>query len=186
MTTRTRFTRADLERIPTDAYGRHEIIDGELVVSPSPYVRHARAVARLFTALQAWVATHGGEVLPGDVDLYIAEHQNLVPDLLLVREEHRSHIGERFVDQPPDLVIEVSSSRDSRRRDLGRKRAIYASFGVPEYWVADLDDDVVLVFSLADDHASYREPTRHGRGQQVVSGVLDGFEAPVDELLANR
>ncbi|MGI8873244.1 MAG: Uma2 family endonuclease, partial [Egibacteraceae bacterium] len=82
-------------------------------------------------ALQGWTRVHGGEVLPGGVDLYVAEEQNLVPDVLLVRADHLDRIGRRYLRQPPDLVVEVSSSRDSRARDLGAKRRIYAHFGVP-------------------------------------------------------
>ncbi|MBA2316178.1 MAG: Uma2 family endonuclease, partial [Euzebyales bacterium] len=145
------------------AYGRHEIINGELVVSPSPYVRHARTVARMFNALQGWTRVHGGEVLPASVDLYVAEEQNLVPDVLLVRADHLDRIGRRYLRQPPDLVVEVSSSRDSRSRDLGAKRRIYAQFGVPEYWVADMDDGAVLAFHPRGRPLRPTGATRDGR-----------------------
>ena len=41
------------------------------------------------------------------------------------------------------LVIEVSVT--SRAVDLGRKAAIYAAAGIPEYWVLDLADRRLVV-----------------------------------------
>jgi Uma2 family endonuclease len=187
------FTRADLERMPADAPGwRHEIIDGRLVVSPAPSLRHARVVAQFFLALEAWTREHGGETLGGNFELYIDERQTLIPDLLLMLAEHVGRFEERYLRQPPDVVVEVSSSADSRRRDLVAKRGIYGAFAVPEYWVVDLRNDVVLAFRLGDqdrgeghaDSVGYGAPTRYETGDTLSSPLLPGFHAPVSTLLA--
>lgn len=180
MATQTRFTRADLERIPEDAYGRHEIIDGRLVVSPSPTIPHAKVVMNVVLALAAWARPRGGLVLAGNVDLYVAEDQNVIPDALLILAEHLDRVEERFLRQPPDLVVEVASP-SNRRRDLGAKRRIYAGFGVPEYWFADRDAGRIDSFRLAD--GGYPEPIRFDVGDVLETPLLPDFTALVAELL---
>lgn len=177
-----RFTRADLERLPDDGK-RYEIIDGELVVSPSSTLRHALVVAAIYDALAAWARAHGGVVLASPYDLFIADDQNLVPDLLLMLPEHLHRFEERYLREPPDLVVEVSASRDSSGRDLGPKHRIYAAFAVPEYWVANLREDVLLAFRLDRQRGQYRAPEQLGFGDVLRTPLLPGFEAKVNDLL---
>ena len=183
MATRTQVTRADIEHVADDANGRHEIIDGELVVSPAPGLRHARALMAIVDVLRAWTRVHGGEVVHGPFELYISEARSLIPDALLMLERHRERLDDRYLRLPPDLVVEVSSSRDSRSRDLGPKRQIYARFGVPEYWVADLDDGAILAFRLDGDR--YLDAVRHSPDAVLTTPLLPGFAAPVADLLAH-
>ena len=63
-----------------------------------------------------------------------------MPDLWLAE-----HDGSPLTRVPTDsrLVIEISVT--SLRRDLGRKAAIYARAGVPEYWVIDVERHAVHV-----------------------------------------
>lgn len=90
------------------------------------------------------------------------------PDIALVpaRRPHDEH------PTTAALLIEVSWS--SRRKDLGPKAAIYAAAGVPEYWVVDLTDRVV-VRHYGPTPDGYMEVTRHGAGE-----VLDGAGVAVD------
>ncbi len=180
-TVATDLTVADVEDIPYDGR-RRDLIDGRLVVTSFPFAPHQQVATRLLRALMAWTDHHGGEVLTGPVGLHIAEDSLLGPDLVLVVEEHRDRIGPRWFTEPPDLVVEISSP-STRREDLGRKRELYAEFGVPEYWFVDLDEGAVLVHRLAGG-GRYGPPRCLTEGDTLTSELLGGFAAPVSALIA--
>lgn len=105
------------------------------------------------------------------------------PDVLLVTAEHLGRVGERYVEGPPDVVVEVSSSSSTRRLDLVPKRQLYERFGVAEYWFVDLDADRVEVYVLGDGR--YGVPTIIEREGVLVSSVLNGLEVAVEEMLVD-
>jgi Uma2 family endonuclease len=174
-------TYQDLERMfPQEELVRRELIDGELFVTPSPSTRHQRSVAVLVHALRSFANRTGGEALPGPLDVLISDTTVLEPDVLYVRPERLPILRERFLDGPPDLVVEVSSP-STRRLDLTRKKEIYAAFGVPEYWFVDLDADRVEVYRL--EAGRYGAPTMVGRSEAIESPNLPALSVPVEDVL---
>ena len=116
-----------------DGYTRSELIDGDIYVMNAQFSPHARAHSRMLVALAAKLAELGSdyEALV-EVSIYAARDSMPEPDIAVT-----AFRGEGAV--PPEaiaLIVEVSST--TRHVDLGRKAAIYAAAGVPEYWVVDL------------------------------------------------
>lgn len=145
-----RWSYAEFARLPDDG-NRHEIIDGELHVTPAPRPAHQSVVGELTTRLSAFVRDHGlGWILPGPVDVLFAEGDYLEPDLVFVRRERLQVVTERGIEGAPDLVVEVASP-STARADRGIKRERYARFGVPEYWVVDADSRSVEVYRMLVD-----------------------------------
>ncbi|MBW3606245.1 MAG: Uma2 family endonuclease [Actinobacteria bacterium] len=175
----TGLTVADLEAMPEDMVIRH-LIDGELFVVPPPTIRHQRVVTEIAWRLRSYEEEHGGTALTAPTGVRLSDRDMPEPDVLFVKGEHRDRLGERYVEGPPDLVVEVSSP-STRRLDLVRKRRQYERFGIPEYWFVDLDADRVEVYVL--EGASYTGPVVAERGHTVRSTVLTGFFAGVDELV---
>ncbi|MEX2553544.1 MAG: Uma2 family endonuclease [Actinomycetota bacterium] len=175
-----RYTYADLENFPDDNL-RREIIDGELIVTPSPVTRHQRAVVNIVVALAAYAKQNGGEVFPAPLDVYFAEDNVVEPDVLFIRADHAERIEKKLIKDAPDLVVEISSP-STRRLELVRKRELYARFGVPEYWYADVEVDRVEVYRLSED--DYPAPLLVFPGEVVISTSLPGFSMPVNEALA--
>lgn len=177
-------TYQDLERMfPDEDLVRRELIDGELFVTPSPTTRHQRVVAVLIQVLGSYADRAGGEVLPGPVDVLVSERTMLQPNVLYVAPGRLGIVGERNLDGPPDLVIEVSSP-STRRLDLTRKKHVYAAFGVPEYWFVDLDAERVEIHRLAEGR--YGAPAIIERGGTVETPALPGLAIPVEEILGPR
>jgi Uma2 family endonuclease len=172
-------TVADLEAIPEDMVIRN-LIDGELFVTPTPTTRHQRVVIEIIWALRGYATTHQGQVLTAPCGVYLSDRNVPEPDVLFLLKEHCDRIGERYIEGPPDVVVEVSSP-STRRLDLMRKRELYERFGVPEYWFVDLDEDHFQIYVLQDGR--YPKPVITKREEVLRSATLPGFAAAVDDLL---
>jgi Uma2 family endonuclease len=132
-----RWTYSDLVALPEDRL-RHELIDGEHFVTPSPNTAHQIILGRLFILLSTFVTRRGvGEVLVAPFDVKLSPYTVLVPDLLFfTADRFAGAVNDKHATAAPDLVVEILSP-STRRRDLGRKRAVYDREGVREYWVLD-------------------------------------------------
>lgn len=133
----TRLTWTEVQTWPDDG-NRYELIDGELHVSAAPNFRHQRVVHLLSMELGLWARANGGQVLTGPFDVYVHEREYVEPDVLFVRADRVALFTERRLPVPPDLVVEVSSP-STRGVDARAKRDLYERFGVPEYWLVDLE-----------------------------------------------
>jgi Uma2 family endonuclease len=137
------FTGRDLEAMPDDG-NRYELIDGALVVTPSPSRRHQGVSARLQAALTG-ACPHDLRVLSAPLDFVIADDTTLQPDLVVVDQ---AVVRDERVPLRPHLVVEILSP-STRLFDLHVKRERYASAGVPSYWivnpgVADAEPSIVV------------------------------------------
>jgi Uma2 family endonuclease len=171
---------ADLGTFPDD-HLRREIIDGDLIVTPSPIVRHQKAVGNIFFRLESYSRRYGGGAYVAPLDVYFADDNVVEPDVLFVGQDRAGQIEKKFVRDAPDLVVEVSSP-STRRLELVRKRELYQRFGVPEYWYVDLEADRVEVYRLSG--GSYPPPELLYPGESLTSPNLEGFAISVDEALA--
>lgn len=172
-------TYADLDLLPDRETGdRYELIDGELVVTPSPIPFHQVVLGRGFRLFDAFVVrTNVGIVLTAPVDVVLATGVVVVPDLLVIARHRLGIIGPKAIEGPPDLVLEIHSP-STRDRDLGEKKALYARYRVPEYWAGDPDARSITVFALRDGRYDVL-PLVDGRAR---SEVLPGFEVEVAGL----
>ncbi len=126
MSTATRLlTYEDLLNTPNDGR-RYEIIGGELVVSASPLLKHQRLSMRLAVPLHELEQRGLGQMFEAPVDVRIAPHEIVVPDLVFVTTARLHILTEALIDGTPDLVIEILSLSTSRI-DLGAKAALYAA-----------------------------------------------------------
>lgn len=179
-TAQHRLVHEDLWDLPDDG-NRYELIDGELFVTPAPRVQHQAVVGFLYVVLREHVHATGGRVYLAPTDIRFRHDTVLEPDLLALHQARLEQRHDRWIDAPPDLVIEVSSP-STASHDLIRKRRVYEQHGVPEYWYVDLDAQRVFVHVL--DDATYGDPTSYAAGQEVSSRVFDGLTVAVDDVLA--
>lgn len=164
-----RCTYAEYARLPDDG-NRYEVIAGELHVSPSPSPMHQKALMRLSTALDQFTQEHGlGEMYHGPIDVLLSGDDYLVPDLVFVRAERTDVITKRGIEAAPDLVIEAISP-STALRDRGLKRERYAHFGVPLYWVVDVELRHIEVYHLSQDPDGPAEIIRDALVWQPVPG----------------
>jgi Uma2 family endonuclease len=181
-TTPIKLTYEDYLELPEDG-NRHELIEGDHVVTPAPSMRHQLIQANLFRLVSSLVHEQElGRVLSAPTDVVLSEHEVVQPDLLFVGREHLERIGEAYLDGAPDLVVEVVSET-TRRRDEVLKRHLYERHGVGEYWLVDPVVEVVKVFRRAADGTFERLPELSLEASDTLSTpLLPGLEIPLNEL----
>ncbi len=176
-----KLTYADYALLPDDGR-RHEIIDGEEVVSPAPITKHQRVVLELAFLLKQHVREHSlGEVFVAPFDVVLSEHDIVQPDVLFVSDARLHLVDEINLKGAPDLVCEVLSE-STRRTDLLRKRDLYARSGVAEYWVLDPVIDQVQVFRPAASGYERAAELYAEAGDALATPLLPGLALPVADL----
>ncbi len=126
------FSASDLDDIPCDGR-KWEVIDGMLVVNPSPIGRHQTCVGELYVLLRAACPSELRVIL-SPYDWVTPSGDRLEPDLLVVRRSEFESGG--HLHATPLLCAEVLSPSNPAY-DTAVKRARYEALGVPAYWMAD-------------------------------------------------
>ena len=127
------YRRGDYEALPDEP--RCELIFGRFYLSPSPSLLHQTVLILLLKRLDDIAMATGGRVFVAPLDVTLADHSVVQPDVLYVSAARRAILHER-VEGAPDLVIEILSP-GTARRDRGQKLALYAGSDVREYWIVD-------------------------------------------------
>ncbi|MGD2116496.1 MAG: Uma2 family endonuclease [Acidobacteriota bacterium] len=187
-TTPIKLTYEDYLEFPEDG-SRHELVEGDHVVTPAPNMRHQIIQANLFRFVGSFVHDQGlGRVLSAPTDVVLSEHDVVQPDLLFVAREHLDRIGEAHLAGAPDLVVEILSEA-TRRRDEVLKRHLYERYGVGEYWLVDPVIEAVKVLRRSrqadqDDDAGFeRLPELTAEAVDLLSSpLLPGLEIPLTEI----
>ena len=154
------WTVEDLERIPDDGL-QYELLDGMLLVTPSPSFGHQWASGRLFLLLSAGCPA-GMKVLFAPLDWQPDLLTSLQPDLLVVRDQD---VGVNNITRPLVLAVEILSP-STRRKDLFLKRSKYQDARVENYWIVDpLVPSITALSLVGNSYQSVGEAT----GDQTVT-----------------
>src|SRR5262245_43681269 len=148
-----------------------EFSEGFVEFLPLPKLSHQLIAGLLYRLLESFVSAKGlGIVVTAPYKVRLWEKKYREPDVIFVRSEHASWMGEDFSDGA-DLVMEVvSDTQSDRNRDLVKKREEYARAGIPEYWIIDRELGQISVLVL--DGAAYAVHGVFPRGQQATSKLL--------------
>ena len=143
-----RWTTADVRSLidETRHSPRYELIDGELIVTPSPGVSHQMAVAELLYILKPYFDQQGmGLPAVSPADLELVKDSITQPDVFVLDP----HSVADTIETPTWadfkrllLAIEILSP-SSIRIDRIVKRDFYLNAGVPEYWILDVDAQII-------------------------------------------
>jgi Uma2 family endonuclease len=147
MGTRIVLTYADLVAMPADGK-RYELFEGEISMTAAPRPRHQQVVGNLYLILAEHVRRLGlGEVFLSPIDVILSDVTIFEPDLVYVDAARLDRVSDRGIEGPPTLVIEVLSP-STAWADRGVKLQLSARYGIPHYWIADLDARLVETHRL--------------------------------------
>jgi Uma2 family endonuclease len=176
---RVKLTYDDFLLFPDDGQ-RHELIDGEHYVTPSPNLAHQRISRRLLILIGSWLREHLiGEVFGAPLDVLFSKFDVVEPDLLYVSSSRAATLlAGQHVTGAPDLVVEIGSP-STRKRDETIKRRLYERSDVVEYWIVDPETEVIRVYARAGDHFGRARELSHEAGDVLTTPLLDGLEIPL-------
>ncbi len=143
-------TRHDYEAMPAGP-PFYQVIEGDLVMSPSPNIYHQAVAGRIYSLLLQFLEKKPlGEVFVAPLDVFLGEINVYQPDVLFISNQRRSILTERGLEGAPDLAVEVLSP-GTARFDKGSKRKVYARAGVRELWLVDQEAKRIHVYQLTKD-----------------------------------
>ncbi len=138
------WTVAQRDRLPPDG-NKYEVLDGALLVTPSPTLRHQFIARALWLLLEPYVEEHAlGIVFALDTDVIDGDRNEVVPDTV-VYPFTRETAPESWATAPRPILVAEIRSVSTWRNDVGPKRTFYESIAVPDYWIVDGDARVVTV-----------------------------------------
>ena len=174
-----RLTYDDFVHFPDDGK-RHELIDGEHYVTPSPNTKHQRIVGNLYFLLRQYLESRPiGRAFLSPFDVVFTAFDVVEPDLLYMSHERATEILTALnVQGTPELVIEIGS-KGTRKRDETIKRRLYERSGVSEYWFVDPELDVVRLYRR--DGERFTRPTELSSeaGDVLTTALFPDLELPL-------
>jgi len=179
---RVRMTSDELLALPDDGL-RHELIDGEHLVSPSPGFAHQFIVGNLYVLLRTYLRDQPlGIVMLAPFDIVLSPYDVVEPDLIYFSiARFRASVGEKNAQGAPDLAIEVLSM-SSRRRDEVLKRRLYERTGVLEYWVVDPELETVKMHRLTEDKYQRAGELSVEGADALTTPLLPGLSLPLTSI----
>ena len=174
------WTDEELMALPKDGH-KHELIDGEIIMSPTGY-RHEDVAAAVLMAMRLYARQHKlGSVCGSSLGCWMISGNLLSPDVSFIhkaRVPRGQEAVKRYFQGAPDLVVEILSPWDRSVRTHD-KLVEYFDSGARLAWVIDPDARTALVY--------------HGAQAGILIGandaldgedVLPGFRLPLTELFA--
>ncbi len=164
---------------------RHELIDGEHYVTPSPNIRHQRISGRLYLLIGSWLeANPTGQLFYAPLDVVFSNFDVVEPDLLYMSNARAEAIvTEKHVAGVPELVVEIGS-KGTRKRDETVKRRLYERVGVDEYWIVDPAIDTIRVFRRSSGAFGRPLELSAEAGDSLETPLLPGLTIPLARIFA--
>jgi Uma2 family endonuclease len=177
-----KLTYDDFVHFPDDGQ-RHELIDGEHYVTPSPNTRHQAISGTLHGLIWTWLQAHPiGRLFHAPYDVVFSPFDVVEPDLLYLSNERAAQVlTPLHAKGVPELVIEIAS-KSTRKRDETLKRQLYERAGVSEYWLVDPMRDKIRVYRR--DGAGFGEPLEYLREADdvLMTPLLPGLALPLARI----
>jgi Uma2 family endonuclease len=158
---------------------RVELMDGEVVTMTPISPRHNAAVNRATRAMILAVGENAIVQVHGSVRLDLYHEPQ--PDLVLLSP--RSDYYASRLPGPSDILLVGEVAESSVEYDREVKARVYADLGIREYWLVDLNIDVVFCYSTPEG-GQYRTVREHRRGDTLVPQALQDCRVAADSLLA--
>lgn len=165
---------------------RQEVVDGVIVMCPTPTYGHQRILNFLNHDLFDHVYDHDlGEIILSPADVLIRKQPKLrtrQPDLMYLSAAKAAGLDWKrinILEVAPDLAVEILSPSETKGR-WQEKLNDYASIGVAELWLIDPEDETVEVLALRAGR--YERVALYGQADVLRSTVLPDLELPVGRL----
>lgn len=130
---------------------RCEVLYNQLIMTPAPNTAHQfisiKVSSLLFNFLEK---SPKGVVLAAPTDVYLTDQQSVIqPDVFVIMNENKNIILDNGIHGAPDIIFEILST--NRIHDTLKKKSLYETTGVKEYFIIDPLDKTVIMFAYNSD-----------------------------------
>jgi Uma2 family endonuclease len=142
-----------IKRVTFDEYldllteeSKGDLIDGVLYMQSPPSDAHERIYVFLISILNAYVVRKKLGIVRGSrTAIKFSGYNGTQPDIVFISDARRHLVHPYFVDGAPEMAVEILSP-STRHLDRGEKMALYAEYGVLEYWQIDPEKQTAVFF----------------------------------------
>lgn len=150
-----------------------ELLRGALVTMSPQKSPHARAVEWVSNELR--LSLDRSYSVRTQLPFAADDSSEPEPDVAVVRRDYAR------VDHPGEALLLVEVADTSLRKDRGLKLTIYAEAKVPEYWIVDVTEHTVTVYTEPTGDR-YATVATLGDGDTLRPTLLPTVALPVAEL----
>jgi len=180
-TKRKVWTEAELQALPDEGYN-HEVVKGQLLMSPKNNFQHEQICERINFALESFNRLHRlGAVFGSSMGFWMKNRNCRAPDVAFVSKARLVEFGfnpgtKSFFPGAPDLAIEVLSPSNTRA-ELDERQADFFASGARLAWLIHPDEQIVKVCSSLTERRMIGP-----EGFLDGEDLLPGFQHPVADL----
>jgi Uma2 family endonuclease len=157
-------------------YARTELIEGEIWAVNAVHRRHARVHAQLTAEIGAALKIAGSPLT-----FYTAPSTELSDDSLPEPDIAIGEPSDAKIFPGPAMRVAIEISDSTLDLDLGRKARLYARYGVPEYWVVDVEARAIYQMWVPDGEA-YEQRRDVAFGETLTAATISGLMIDTDSL----
>src|SRR5215510_1418524 len=162
---------------------RHELIDGEHYVTPSPSRKHQAIAWNLTVIIGTYLEAHPiARAFAAPFDVLFSDFDVVEPDLLYISNARGDEILKtQHVRGAPNLVVEIGSP-GTRKRDETIKRKLYERSGVEKYWIIDPELETIAVYRQVGDGYQRVSELALERNDTLTTSLLHGLAMPLARI----
>jgi Uma2 family endonuclease len=160
-----------------------QLINGDLIMSPSPTSYHQILLARLFKAVDGFLEKNNdqGICLFSPLDVVLNDENIVQPDLIYISAERKTELLQERIIGAPDLVVEILSP-STAYYDLKQKKDIYEHYGVKEYLIIDpVRNDAEVYILLNQEFVLHQKEKQNGT---IKLTSLPGLQIDLQKLFS--
>lgn len=152
---------------------RYELLDGELYLMSAPSRLHQEVVGELYRQIANYLEDKKCKPFVAPLNVKFSEKKNkyctvVQPDVMVVCDKNK--LSDKGIEGPPDLVIEVLSQYNASH-DTFYKFNLYQYYGVKEYWIIDMQRQVITPYTLNKDGV-YTLPKMYKLTEDIKINIL--------------
>jgi Uma2 family endonuclease len=145
-----------------------QLINNKFYMSPAPNIPHFEIVDTLAAQLREYSTENKlGRIFFAPVDVYFGTKNAVQPDIMFIDKNRLDIVHSDGIHAAPDLIVEVLSP-GNKNDDLIKKKDVYETFGVKEYFIVEPSDKSVITYYLKNNSFVEQKKTK----RKLVSKIL--------------
>jgi len=156
---------------------RLELIDGEIKIMSPIGIKHAVCVARLNKRFESKLGGNAIIWVQNPIDLGIRSQSQ--PDLAILK--FRKDFYEEALPTPADILLIIEIADSSLEYDRDVKAPLYATSGIPEMWLFDVNNKMIAGFSHPSE-SGYKQINQYESGDRLTMQMFPDMFFDWEEL----